>query len=83
MYEQKPCGSTSDLLAEAIGRYSAYGYCLRQLDCIDIASKDALEDLKRKVLNHYMDALDDYQSITNGLALDMADENQTPEKHEI
>lgn len=56
------------LLAEALGRYSAYGYCMRQLDSLMEASVDAvgtewLQMLKTRIGMRYHEAADDWQAL--------------------
>ncbi len=58
------------LLAEALGRYSAYGYCARQFDCLECPGMDPSEPLrqiKNRIERRYLESADDYQAVANRL----------------
>lgn len=66
------------LLAEAMGKYSAYSYCVRQLACTEIADESitvsaAYEKLKAKIEARCHEAADDWQAIA--ASLDIIDIN--------
>lgn len=60
--------STAALLAEAIGRYSAYSYCMWQLASLDMADQsirtsNAYIKIKERIEARCHEAADDWQAL--------------------
>ena len=69
----------SIILADAMGRYSAYNYCMRQIDSLAYQTASGmsheLRQLRAQIEARWMDAADDVQMIAADLETDLYAEN--------
>lgn len=78
--KEKNTVPASIILADAMGRYSAYDYCMRQIDSLAYQAASGLSNdlrqLRAQIEARWMDAADDVQMIAADMETDVDAETE-------